>query len=79
MTDILLQPGLDFLTISVAGYRAEAVSKLFHSFLLPYATFIRNNGTYGNLRQVIDGKVILGHPATLIRAGKSTRVPLTMG
>ncbi|KAK7037777.1 hypothetical protein VNI00_010738 [Paramarasmius palmivorus] len=37
------------------------------------------NGTYRNFNPVVDGKVIVGHPTTLIKEGKFVKVPLIVG
>ncbi|EEB91226.1 hypothetical protein MPER_10448, partial [Moniliophthora perniciosa FA553] len=37
------------------------------------------NGTYDIFHPVVDGKVILGHPTTLIREGSFLKVPLIVG
>lgn len=37
------------------------------------------NGSYGGFGPVVDGKVIVGHPTTLIREGKYSKVPLVVG
>ncbi|ESK95927.1 hypothetical protein Moror_956 [Moniliophthora roreri MCA 2997] len=79
-----VKPAFDFFA-SAAGCDAETVVEQLTCLrnasvsALARAQDASFNGTYRNFRPVVDRKVILGHPTTLIKEGSFLKVPLIVG
>ncbi|KAL0571847.1 hypothetical protein V5O48_010115 [Marasmius crinis-equi] len=65
--------GFGDLTAQLTCLRSASVDSLVRAQQTPF------NGPYNGFEPVVDGKVIVGHPTTLIREGKFAKVPLIVG